>query len=145
METEMKTWMKPAMVLGIAGALAIGTATASQARVKPWVAGAAGFAAGAAIGAAAANANAYYGRGYYDAAYDPTYAYTGDPAYAAGYAAYGYAPGYEAYAYAPRYHRGYWYGDARTRSVPHHYDPGAGYNSNTVAPWQDWKLQGHDY
>jgi len=35
--------------------------------------------------------------------------------------------------------------DARYRSAPRHYDPGAGYNSNTVAPWQDWKNQGHDY
>ena len=76
---------------------------------------------------------------------DPAYAYTGDPAYAAsrGYSS---GPGYGAYAYAPghayRGRRGY---DARYRSAPRHYDPGAGYNSNTVAPWQDWKNQGHDY
>jgi hypothetical protein len=77
---------------------------------------------------------------------DPAYAYTADPAYRS----YGYAPGYDAYAYAPGY-RAYGYargrGDyySRTRSAPRHYDPGAGYNSNTVAPFQDWRMQGHDY
>ncbi len=60
----MKFLVKPAIVLGIAGALALGSMTASQARVRPWVAGAAGFAAGAAIGAAAqANSGYYYGDG----------------------------------------------------------------------------------
>ena len=77
---------------------------------------------------------------------NPTFAYTGDPAYrrSRGY----YAPGYDAYAYAPGYRtrvyrRGY--ANPEVRSVPRHYDPGAGYNSNTIAPWQDWKLQGNDY
>jgi hypothetical protein len=76
---------------------------------------------------------------------DPAFAYTGDPAYR-GYRAYGYAPGYNAYGYAPgyrAYRRGYY--NIETRSVPRHYDPGAGYNSNTLAPWQDWKMQGLDY
>jgi hypothetical protein len=77
---------------------------------------------------------------------DPAYAYTGDPAYQYGYS---YSPGYQSYAYAPRYrtrhhYRGYGY-DASTQSAPRHYDPGEGYNSNTVAPWQDWKYQGRDY
>ena len=76
---------------------------------------------------------------------DPAFAYTGDPAYR-GYRGYGYAPGYSAYGYAPGYRvyrRGYY--NIETRSVPRHYDPGAGYNSNTLAPWQDWKMQGNDY
>jgi len=142
----MNRLWKPAIVLGLAGAMAIGSLSASQARVRPWVAGAAGFAAGAAIGAAAANANNYYGGGYYDSAYyddgyayggyaydRPGVAYTGDPAYA-GYNAYGYAPGYRSYGY-----------DARTQSWPPHRDPNYGYNSNTLAPWQDRKMQGNDY
>jgi len=111
----MKFLVKPAIVLGIAGALALGSMTASQARVRPWVAGAAGFAAGAAIGAAAANSGYYYGDGYYDSyAADPGYytydrparAYTGDPAYA------GYRYGY-------------------------------GYNGNSY--WRERQLQGRDY
>jgi hypothetical protein len=141
----MRLLGKTAIVLGMAGAVALGSMTASQARVRPGVAAAVGFAAGAAIGSAAA-ANSYYygGPGYYAADYNPTYAYTGDPAYAyyryePGYAAYGYAPGY---AYSPGYSYGY---DGRYQSAPRHYDPGAGYNSNTVAPWQDWKNQGQDY
>jgi len=150
----MKRLLKPAIVLGIAGAMAVGSFSASQARVRPWVAGAAGFAVGAAIGAAAANANNYYyGGGYYDGGYydtayygyandRPATAYTGDPAYA-GYNAYADAPGYSAYAYAPGY-RSYGY-DAKTQSWPPHRDPNYGYNSNTLAPWQDRKMQGNDY
>ena len=66
-------------------------------------------------------------------------------AYAPGYSGYAYTPAYDSYAYAPGY-RSYRGGrHIETRSVPHHYDPGAGYNSNTLAPWQDWKMQGHDY
>jgi hypothetical protein len=145
----MKHLLKPAIVLGIAGVMTLGSLSASQARVRPWVASAAGFAAGAAIGAAAANANSYYydggyyDGGYYDTAYygdsyaydRPAVAYTGDPAYT----------GYNAYAYAPSY-RSYGYGyDARTQSWPPHRDPGYGYNSNTLAPWQDRKMQGSDY
>lgn len=180
----MKALIKPAAILGLAGALTLGSITASDARSRGWIAGAAGFAVGAAIGAAAANASYYNGGYYYGPSYaydpgyavaydsyaysptyvapavtyaepapvyqvqyrDPAFAYTGDPAYR-GYRGYGYAPGYDAYAYAPRYraYRGGYYYDSRTRSVPRHYDPGAGYNSNTVAPWQDWKMQGHDY
>jgi len=77
---------------------------------------------------------------------DPAFAYTADPNYrsysqAPGYDAYAYAPGYNAYGYARG--RGDYY--SRTRSAPRHYDPGAGYNSNTVAPFQDWRMQGNDY
>ncbi|MBX9828596.1 MAG: hypothetical protein K2Y27_26855 [Xanthobacteraceae bacterium] len=188
----MKALAKRAAILGVAGVLTFGSMTASEARDRAWIAGAAGFAVGAAIGAAAANAS-YYNAGYYNGDYyadepayagpaygydsyaysptyvapavtytepapvyaqqvqyrDPAFAYTGDPAYGPyrrAYRSYGYAPGYNAYAYAPGYrvYRGGAY-DIRTRSVPPHYDPGAGYNSNTLAPWLDWKLQGYDY
>jgi len=181
----MKALIKPAMILGVAGVLTFGSMTASEARNRGWVAGAAGFAMGAAIGAAAANASyynaGYYGPGYaydlgyavgYDSyAYSPTYvtpavtyeepapvavqqvqyrdqafAYTGDTAYRRGYRT---GPGYDAYAAAPgyrarTYRRGYG-SNIETRSTPRHYDPRAGYNSNTIAPWQDWKYQGTDY
>jgi len=128
----MNTFAKSALVLGTVSALALGSMTASEARSGRWAAGAAGFAVGAAVGAAAAN-SAYYNSGYYDGGY----------AYAPGYDAYAYEP---AYTYAPAPAYGY-YGrpDLSTQSVPHHYDPGAGYNSNTLAPWQDRKLQGRDY
>jgi hypothetical protein len=140
----MNTFAKSALVLGTVGALALGSMSASEARSGRFVAGAAGFAVGAAVGAAAANSayynGGYYGAGYYEPGYDSY-------AYAPGYSGYGYEPAYDAYAYAPGYHRGYYRGGRHieTRSVPHHYDPGAGYNSNTLAPWQDWKYQGHDY
>jgi hypothetical protein len=169
----MNTFAKSALVLGTVGALALGSMTASDARSGRRAAVAVGVAAGVTIGAAAANA-AYYNSGYYDSGYydayayspgysayayepaytyaapvqyrDPAFAYTGDPAYRGGYGAYGYAPGYDAYAYAPGY-RAYRSGSRRleTQSAPRHYDPGAGYNSNTLAPWQDWKYQGNDY
>jgi hypothetical protein len=131
-----------------------------------------GAAVGAAAANAGYYNSGYYNSGYYDAGYayapgydayayepaysepvvtyaqpvqyrDPAFAYTGDPNYRRGY---GYAPGYDAYAYSPGYRvhrRGY--RNVETQSVPRHYDPGAGYNSNTLAPWQDWKMQGHDY
>lgn len=98
----MKPFVKPAVVVGVAGALAFAAATASQARVR--------------------------------AAYD-RYAYT--PGYA----------GYGAYAAAPAHrYRGYRSGyDPSIQSVPPHYDPGYGYNSNTISPWQEHRLEGHDY
>ena len=147
----MNNFAKSALVLGAVGALALGSVTTSEARGGRWVAGAAGFAVGAAVGAAVANSaygyGGYYGPGY---AYDPGYnAYAYAPAYAytPAYDSYADAPGYAAYAYAPGYpqRRSYRGGHVETRSTPHHYDPGAGYNSNTLAPWQDWKLQGQDY
>jgi hypothetical protein len=153
----MNRFAKSALMLGAVGAIALGSVTASEARGGHWVAGAAGLAVGAAVGTAA---DAAYYSEYNDGPvyaqpvqYAPGSAYTGDPAYrygyrgngyAPGYGAYAYAPGYGAYAYAPGYRR-YYRGHVETRSTPHHFDPGAGYNSNTVAPWQDWKYQGHDY
>jgi hypothetical protein len=139
----MKAFAKSAIVLSIAGVMALGSLTASEARGRAWVAGAAGFAAGAAVGVAAANSYSY-GNGYYDNGYyagGPAYyagdrpggAYTGDPAYQ-GYNAYGYAPGYSSYGY-----------DGSTQSYPAHRDPNYGYNSNTLSPWQERKLQGNDY
>ena len=75
---------------------------------------------------------------------DPAYAYTGDPAYRGS--SYRGSSGYEAYAYAPAPRYGYRRGARiETQSAPRHLDPGAGYNSNTLAPGQDWKYQGHDY
>ena len=98
-------------------------------------------------GSAYAPYGTYYGPSNYG--YAPGYAYAGydSYAYAPGYASYGYAPGYASYAYAPgyRHHRYYRGRHLETRSVPHHYDPGSGYNSNTISPWQDWKYQGRDY
>ena len=80
----MRLLGKTAIVLGMAGAMALGSMTASEARWRGAGPAAAGFVAGAAIGAAAANANAgyYYGSGYGydDYAYAPGYSYDG-PAY----------------------------------------------------------------
>jgi hypothetical protein len=147
----MRLLGKTAIAIGLTGAMALGSVTASQARVRPWVAGAAGFAVGAAIGSAAANASyygpnysygGYYGpdydyRPHYGYAYQPSYAYrnryssynptfadTSDPN-SAGYNSYAYAPGYGSYAYDP----GYSYS----------------YNSNALSPWHERKLEGHDY
>ena len=73
----MRLFGKTAIVVGMAGAMALGSMTASQARSRGRVRRLAGFAPAAAIGAAAANANSgyYYGSGY-------------------GYDSYAYAPGY---------------------------------------------------
>src|SRR3954454_10552582 len=91
----MRLLVKTAIVLGTAGAMALGSMTASEARNGRIAAGVGGFVAGAAIGAAAANANAgYYGSGY---GYD-SYAY--EPAYS-GYDSYAYEPAYVAPAYTP--------------------------------------------
>jgi hypothetical protein len=102
-------FVKPALVLGFAGALALSAVTSADAQRRSWRAGPGiglGVAAGAFIaGAAIASSNSYYGPGYYDPgyAYGPGYAYA--PSY--GYAdvdAYAYAPGpaYESrYTYAP--------------------------------------------
>ena len=93
------------------------------------------------MGAAAANAAAYNSGYYY-----------GGPAYAygAGYDAYAYAPGYTyapaaAYTYAPAPSYGYYGPDLSTQSAPRHVDSNYGYNSNTLSPWQDRKMQGSDY
>jgi hypothetical protein len=137
----MNIFAKSALVLGAVGTIAIGSMTASEARSGRWVAGAAGFAVGAAVGAAAANAAAYNSGYYYGG---PAYAY------APGYDAYAYAPGYTyapapAYTYAPAPAYGYYGPDISTQSAPRHYDSSFGYNSNTLSPWQDRKMQGSDY
>ena len=122
----MRLLGKSAIVLGLAGAMALGSMTASEARGHrgAFVAGAAGFAAGAAIGAAAAsssyNNGYYYGDPGYDAYGSAAYgsygytdnagaAYTGDPSYA-------YSRGYQGYGY---------------------------YGQN--APMRERVLEGHDY
>ena len=115
---------KTAIVLGIAGATALGAITTSQARAR-WVGPAVGFAAGAAVGAAVASNSYYYGSGYYGPGYaayayepgyvyndGPGYAYTGDPAYNYGY-------GYNSYNYN-------------------------GYNTNYTGPMRERALQGRD-
>ena len=127
----MRLLGKTAIVLGMAGAMAIGSMTASEAR---WRAGpaAAGFVAGAAIGAAAANANAgyYYGNGY-GYGYD-SYAY--EPAYS----------GYDSYAYEPAY-----VAPAPVYTPPSYYGPVggyaySGYDTNYTGPWSERRLQGRD-
>jgi len=113
----MKAFVKPAIILGMAGAVALGSMTAAEARVRPGVAGAAGFAAGVAVGAAA-NSRAY---GYYGP----------------GYRAYGYAPGYRAYGYAPGYGA---YG-----ASPYGYDGGYrsyGFTSDGRPLWEERRLEG---
>lgn len=97
----MKALMKPALVLGVAGALALGAMSPSEARVRPWVGAGIGLAAGAIIAGAAVNSayyNGYYGPGYGAYAYDPGYApgpvYV-EPGY--GYDYGNYAPSYNDY------------------------------------------------
>ena len=130
----MKTMIKPAVVLGLAGALALGSMTASEARSRPWVAAGVGLAAGAAIAGAAAAANSGYYGGYgYDAyAYDPGYAYGSGYVYAP-------APVYSAPVYAaPAYSYPY--------SDNYRYSPNyGGYNSNYTGPLRERTLQGRDY
>jgi hypothetical protein len=117
-ETAMKTIVKTAAIASLAGVLAMGAMTPSQARGR-WVGPAVGFAAGALVGAAAANASSnYYGYGY---------GY-GDP-----YDAYDYAPGYV--APAPAY------------SEPAYYDYNRynhGYDTNYQGPWNERRLEGRD-
>ena len=127
----MRMLGKTAMVLGVAGTMAIGSITASDARPRYWAAGAAGFAVGAAVGAAAANASAgyYYGTPGYDSyAYSPSYAYEQSYAYEPAYA----APVYTAPSY---------YGPVVT------YDSSIypGYNTNYVGPWSERRIQGRDW
>ena len=137
----MKTLIRPAVVLGVAGALALGSMTASEARSRPWVAAGIGLAAGAAIAGAAVAANSgYYGSyysGYGGYGYD---AYAYDPGYAYG-SSYGYAPApvYSAPVYAaPTYSYPY--------SDNYRYSPNyGGYNSNYTGPLRERTLQGRDY
>jgi hypothetical protein len=116
-ETKMRLLGKTAIVLGIAGAMALGSMTASEARFRAGPAAAAGFIAGAAIGAAAANANAgyYYGSGY-------------------GYDSYAYEPAYAEPVYTPPSYYG-----------PVYADPGYGYSNNYRSNQRDRQLQGRDW
>ena len=113
----MRLLGKTAIILGMAGAMALGYMTASEARYRgaAVAAGAAGFVAGAAVGAAAANANA----GYY---YGPTYGY-----------------GYDSYAYEPAYVPQSYYGPVG--GYPYY----SGYNTNNNGPVHERVLEGHDY
>lgn len=122
----MRLLGKSLLVLGLAGAVATGSMTASQARVHGGAiaAGAAGFAAGAAIGAAASSGGyyadpGYNAYGYYDG---PATAYTADPAY-------------DSYAYSPGYSTGY-----EPYSYSHYH-----YNSNSTGPMHERQLEGRDY
>lgn len=102
----MKTFLKYAGVIGVAGVMALAATSPSQARDGRNAAAIGGFVAGAAIGAAAANANNgyYYNRGY---AYEPGYVYDGGP--------YAYEPAptyYGGPAAAPTYYSGPGYVDS---------------------------------
>jgi len=127
-EIHMRLLGKTAIVFGLAGAMALGSMTASEARNgrnAAIAAGAGGFVAGAAIGAAAANANAgyYYGSGGY------------------GYDSYAYEPAYAEPAYVapePVYTSPSYYGPVRTYEY-------SGYNTNYTGPWSERKLQGRDW
>jgi hypothetical protein len=115
-----------AMVLGLAGAMAIGSMTACEARGGRNAALVGGLIAGAAIGAAAANANAgAYG-------YD-SYAYA--PGYSVGYDSYAYEPAYAAPVYTPPSY----YGPVTTYQSPYR-----GYDTNYIGPWHERRLQGRD-
>jgi hypothetical protein len=93
----MRTMFKYAAAATLAGALALGMATPSQAR-HGWNAAAIGFGVGALAGAAAANSyyNGYYGPDYYYGAgpyaydYAPGYVYEPVPTYVAPAPVYGY-------------------------------------------------------
>jgi hypothetical protein len=115
MNMQLRMIAKPAMVLGIAGALALGSMTPSEARIRPWVAAGIGLAAGAALASAVAHARApyYYGPGYAAYAYDPYYAPA--PVYV--------APGY----------------------VEPYYATAPGYNSNSIGPQHERMLTGSEF
>ena len=136
----MKTMIKPAVVLGLAGALALGSMTTSEARSRAWVGAGIGLAAGAAIaGAAVANSAYYgpYGYGYGAYGYDPGYGYNSyaySPGYGYGYDAYAAAPVYSAPTYAYPYSDNY-------RYSPNY----GGYNSNYTGPLRERTLQGREY
>ena len=113
----MRLLGKTAIVLGMAGAMALGSMTASDARGRGWVGPAAGFVAGAAIGAAAANANAGY--------------YYGSP----GYDSYAYQPAYAEPVYTPPSY----YGPVTN------YGYSRGYDTNYTGPWSNRRLEGRDW
>jgi hypothetical protein len=123
-ENDMRLLGKAVIVVGLAGAMALGSMTASQARFRAGPAVAAGV-AGFALGAAAANAGGYYG-------YGPGY----------GYDSYAYAPGYSSYGYSyePSYSGGY---DSYAYSPGYRFE--GSYNSNNNGPWHERQLQGRDW
>ncbi len=128
----MRVLGKTALVLGLAGAMALGSMTASDARGRgaAVAAGAAGFAVGAAIGSAAAANNGYYGGAGYDAyGYDPGYV-AAEPAYV--------SPSYPAYV-SPSYY-GPVGGGATYDSHYSRYNHG--YDTNYIGPWRERKLEG---
>jgi hypothetical protein len=118
----MKLLGKTALVLGLAGAMALGSMTASEARggrhAAAIGAGVAGFAAGAAIGSAANG-------GYY-----------GNPGYA-------YDSGYDSYAYAPGYVAPQYYGPVG--GYYDNYNTNSSYDTNGNGPWRERQLEGRDY
>src|SRR3974390_1690203 len=97
----MRTMIKFAATVAIAGALAAATMTPSEAR-DGWNAAAIGVGVGAVTGAAVASSA--YNNGYYGYYNEPGYAYAPGYAYGAPY-----ANGSYAYAPPPRYK--YYYGD----------------------------------
>ena len=144
----MNRIVKPTMVLGLAGILAVASMTPSEARNNGWAAAGIGFAAGALIGAAAANANNhYYGSGYRYGSYGPAYGY--GPGYAYEPAeTYAYQPGPVYAAPAYRYRAPAYASDpanAYTGDPAYAYGRAYGYNPNASAPWQERRLRGTDY
>ena len=131
----MRLLGKTAMVLGVAGAMALGSMTTSEARsgrnAAAIAGGVIGFAAGAAIGSAAANAGYYGGYGYDSYAYAPAYS---------AYDSYAYAPTYVEQTYvapvAPAYTPPSYYGPVTTYG---------GFNTNYTGPWQERRLQGREW
>lgn len=86
---KMTSVLKVAAVVTLSGAMALATATPSEARRGRNAAVIGGIAAGVLLGAAAANANRgyYYAPGYYyepGYAYEPVYEYPAPPVYVPG-------------------------------------------------------------
>jgi hypothetical protein len=143
----MNRFAKPAVALGLAGALALAVASPSEARdgrnAAAIGAGVAGLAIGAMIGSAAANSH-YYG-------YQP-YGYYGGYGYAPGYATYRYAPTY-GYSYAPDYgYDGYAYdsyasGNYGTVTHYNRRDPSSYYGPYRNSGWNNREraLTGSDW
>ena len=133
-EIRMKLLGKTAIVLGMAGVMAIGSMTASEARWRAGPAAAVGFVAGAAVGAAAANANSGYYSGSGGYGYD---SYASGGYGSGGYGSGGY--GYDSYAYEPAasYEPAY--------TSPSYYGPVRSYDTNYTGPWMERRLQGRDW
>lgn len=138
----MNRFVKPALVIGFASAVALATATPSEARsgrnAAAIGAGIAGFAVGTALGAAAASNSGYYGLsyGYYQ---EPAYGYYREPAY--GYYGTPSYEGYSGYAYAPGPTR-YYQGDPSS-----YYRPGTSYGPHSYTGWDNREraLRGGDW